>query len=123
MRINELLEGFNFDEKKFVDRKGDNNEINFDLAEDLIHFMHNDDDVYRRHLYPSLAKCLDNAKAKRPTKMGVFKPAVESSYKIYSKKFPIKALPSSLDEELLKEICEKLHEEFKDHVSNGKYKD
>ena len=123
MRIQELVEGFNFNGDKFIDHKGDKREINFDLVEDLIHFMHNDDDVYRRHLYPSLAKCLDRTKSKQPTKMGVFKPAVESSYQIYAKKFPIKELPKSLDEKLVKEICEKLHEEFKDHISNGKYKD
>jgi hypothetical protein len=123
MRISELLEGVNFKGEDFVDKKGDKREINFDLAEDLMHFMHNDDHVYRRHLYPILANCLDNVKGKKPTSKSVFKPAVESSYKLYIKKFPIRELSDSLNSKTCEEICEKLHEEFKEHVSDGKYKD
>jgi hypothetical protein len=123
MRIRELLEGTNFDSEEFIDKKGDKREINFDLAEDLMHFMHNDDDVYRRHLYPVLAKCLDKVENKRPTSKDAFKPAIESSYKLYIKKFPIRELDDNLDEKMCEKICEKLHEEFKEHVSDGKYKD
>jgi hypothetical protein len=123
MRIKELLEGTNFDSEEFIDKKGDKREINFDLAEDLMHFMHNDDDVYRRHLYPVLANCLDKAKSKSPTNKNVFKPAVESSYKLYIKKFPIRELDDEIDNKLCEKICGKLHEEFKEHMSDGKYKD
>jgi len=123
MRIQDLLEGHHFKDSDFVVNKGEKREINFDLAEDLMHFMHNDDDVYRRHLYPSLSFCIDRAKSKQPTKKSIFAPAVESSYKLYVKKFPIRELPDELDKELCNEICEKLHEEFKEHLSDGKYKD
>jgi len=123
MRIKELLEGANFDAEDYIDKKGDKRELNYDLAEDLMHFMHNDDDVYRRHLYPVLANCLDNIKHKKDTNKKLFKPAVESSYKAYIKKFPIRELPDSLNEKMTEKICDKLHEEFKEHVSDGKYKD
>jgi hypothetical protein len=123
MRIKELLEGTDFDSEKFIDKKGDKREINFDLAEDLMHFMHNDDNVYRRHLYPVLANCLDKVKSKSPTGKGAFKPAVESSYKLYIKKFPIRELDDEIDKKLCEKVCEKLHEEFKEHISDGKYKD
>jgi hypothetical protein len=123
MRIKELLEGANFDSKDFIDKKGDQREINFDLIEDLMHFMHNDDDVYRRHLYPKLAHLLNDIKDKKPTNKNIFKPAVESSYKLYIKKFPIRELPDSLNEKMCTKICDKLHEEFKEHVSDGKYKE
>jgi hypothetical protein len=123
MRIQELLEGTNFDSEEFIDKKGDKREINFDLAEDLMHFMHNDDTVYRRHLYPVLARCLDKVKSKNPTTKSVFKPAVESSYKLYIKKFPIRELDDEIDNKLCEKVCEKLHEEFKEHISDGKYKD
>lgn len=123
MRIRELLEGSTFKSDEFVDKKGDKREINFDLAEDLMHFMHNDDDVYRRHLYPVLADCLDDIKDKKPTNKKVFKKAVESSYKLYVKKFPIRELSDDLNEKTCEKVCEKLHEEFKEHVSDGKYKD
>jgi hypothetical protein len=123
MRIKELLEGANFDAEDFIDKKGEKREINFDLAEDLMYFMHNDDDIYRRHLYPKLAHLLDNIKDKKSTSKNVFKPAVESSYKAYIKKFPIRELNDTIDEKLCEKICDKLHEEFKEHVSDGKYKD
>ena len=123
MRIQELLEGKDFDGTEFVDVKGDKREINYDLPDDLIHFMHNDDDVYRRHLYPVLAKNLDQVKAKKKTSASSFKPAVDKSYSLYIKKFPIRELDPQLDEKLCERICNKLHDEFKEHIADGKYKD
>jgi hypothetical protein len=123
MRINELLENKHFKEDDFVQKNGEGREINFDLAEDLIHFMHQDDDIYRRHTYPAIANCVDKLESKRDPKIGIFKPAVENSYKIYIKKFPIRELPDSLDEELCKQICEKMHEEVIQHINDGKYKE
>jgi hypothetical protein len=123
MRINELLENKHFKEDDFVQKTGEGRELNFDLAEDLIHFMNQDDDVYRRHTYPAIANCVDKLESKRDPSIGIFKPAVENSYKIYVKKFPIRELPDSLDEELCKQICEKIHEEVVQHINDGKYKE
>jgi len=123
MRINELLENKHFKEDDFVQKNGQGREINFDLAEDLIHFMNQDDDVYRRHTYPAIANCMDKIESKRDPSIGIFKPAVENSYKIYVKKFPIRELPDSLDEEMCKQICEKMHEEVIQHINDGKYKE
>jgi len=123
MRITELLEGIDFDDADFVDNKGDKREINYDIPDDLMHFMHNDDEVYRRHLYPCIAKCLECVKSKKPTNSNTFKPAVEKSYKVYAEKFPIRELPRVLDEKMTERICNKLHDEFKEHMSDGKYKD
>jgi hypothetical protein len=121
MRINELLEGKYFDDMKFIKPvEGGGRELNFDLAEDLIHFMHNDDDVYRRHVFPSLTRCIDK---KGKIDSNVFKPAVENSYHAYIKKFPIRELPDQLDEKLCNDICKKMLEDTKEHISNGKYKD
>ena len=123
MRINELLENKHFKEDDFVQKTGEGRELNFDLAEDLIHFMNQDDDVYRRHTYPAIANCVDKLESKRDPSIGIFKPAVENSYKIYVKKFPIRELPDNLDEELCKQICEKIHEEVVQHINDGKYKE
>lgn len=121
MRINELLEGKYFDDLKFVRPvEGGGREISFDLIEDLIHFMHHDDDVYRRHVFPSLAKCIDK-NGKVDSK--IFRPAVENSYQVYVKKFPIRELPTHLDEKLCTDICKKMLEDTKEHLANGKYKD
>jgi len=123
MRINELLENKHFKEDDFVQKSGEGRELNFDLAEDLIHFMNQDDDVYRRHTYPAIANCMDKLESKRDPSINIFKPAVENSYKLYVKKFPIRELPDSLDEEMCKQICEKIHEDVIQHINDGKYKE
>jgi hypothetical protein len=123
MRISDLLEGKHFNELDFVKNAGEKRELDFDLEEDLIHFMNHDDNVYRRHTYPAIARCLDYKESKRPTKKEIFKPAVESSYKLYTEKFPIRELPDKLDEKLCDKICAKIHEDVLEHISNGKYKD
>jgi hypothetical protein len=123
MRIQELLEGKYVDYNDFVKQAGDKREIDFDLTEDLIHFMHNDDDVYRRHLYPSIIKCIDNIKTKTPTSLKVFKPAVENSYKLYIKKYPIRELPTELGDKMMERICNKLHTDTLKDIKDGVYKD
>jgi hypothetical protein len=126
MRIRELLENNNrhFDDAKFVS-KAENGEhkIDYDLVEDLTFFMHDDDDTYRRHVFPSVAKCLDRLEAKKTISPNIFAGAVKESYKNYIKKFPIRELPDDLDEQLFAEVCDKLHEDFKKHHAEGKYKD
>lgn len=123
MRIRELLESKYFNSEEFVSHHEDGKDINFDLIEDLVYFLNNDDDVYRRLLYPKVAECLDQHTANRPTKSSVFMPAVNKGYEIYKQRFPIKELPFNLDEEMVKQVCNKLHDDFKQHISDGHYKD
>ena len=124
MRILELFEGKgyrNLDE--FVNQVGDEGkrEITFDLAEDLIHFMNNDDEAYRRHLHPVVAKCYDRMKENKKTKPEFFAKAIEECYDMYLKEYPIRELPRSLDKKQTKETCEKIHEEICKHITDGKY--
>ena len=123
MRIVELLEGKQFNDLDWITPKEDGSELNFDLIEDLVFFMNNDDDVYRRHVFPSVAKCVDNISEKKKTSPDMFKRAVEESYKEYIRKFPIRKLPDSVEDELCNEVCNKMHEEVCKDVSEGKYKD
>jgi hypothetical protein len=123
MRIRELLENKFFKDLDFVKSTETGRELDYDLVEDLTHFMNHDDDVYRRHVYPSIANCLDRANSKRSINPDIFKPAVVSSYKLYVKKFPIRELPESLDEKTVNSICKKMQEDFKQHLADGKYKD
>jgi len=107
MRITELLEGKNFDDLQFVKHKEDGGrEVDFDVPEDLVFFMNHDDDVFRRIVYPTVAKCIDRIDANQ-----------------YIKKYPIRELPDSIDEETCNEACEKMHEEICKNHSEGKYKD
>jgi len=123
MRISELLENKHFKHDDFVQSTTNGREINYDLVEDLMHFMHNDDHVYRRHTYPAIARCIDSIENKRKTRPDIFKPAVENSYTLYTSKFPIRELPETMEQKLFDNICEKLHDETLDHINHGKYEE
>jgi len=122
MRIQELLEGKKFDDLDFVTKVDGKRSIKFDLAEDLIHFMNQDDDVYRRHTYPAIANCLDKMSGKSKPNGKIFEPAVKESYKIYTRKYPIRELPTEIDSKMCEQICSKIHEEVLKHINDGKYK-
>lgn len=123
MRIKELLENFNFKEEDFVKQNGDKRELDYDLVDDLIHYMHNDDHVYRRKVYPVLIKCIDRINGHKSTDPEMFAEAVKECYKSYAKKFPIRELPDELDEDTCEKTCKKMHDEIREHVKTGKYKD
>lgn len=124
MRIRELLEGKKFNDLDWVRKDGEGKEeIDFDLTEDLVFFMNNDDDVYRRHVYPSISKCLERIKSNQDVSPSMFKNAVAESYKSYVKKFPIRHLPNSLDEKQFEDACKKMCEEFREHHDDGRYED
>lgn len=121
MRITELIENKNFNDLQYVEKTTEGNQINFDLPEDVIHFMHNNDEAYRRHLYPIIARCNHLQKKNFKTKPSILKPAVDECYKSYLKEYPIRELPTTLNKETLDKICEKLHEEIYQHIADGKY--
>lgn len=118
MRIKDLFENKhqNFDE--FVDsEKG----LLYNLAEDLIYYMNNDDDTYRTHVYPSLVKCLHKMGKNSKIDSGMFKETAINSYKNYCRQYPVKGLPRDLDDETLKEVCDKFYEEICKHKEEGRY--
>jgi len=112
MRIVELFENTNFDEKEYINKE--EGKIDYDLAEDLVFYMNNDDDVYRRSVYPAVVKCLEAMKQKKSAKPSVFKQAAVECYKSYQEKYPIRSLPDTLDEDLCNEVCEKMFNEICD---------
>ena len=120
MRITELLENQNFNETDFIN---DDGELDFDLVEDLAYFMNHDDDVYRRHVYPNVVKCLHGFANKKETTPAIFKSSVIESYKSYVNQFPIRQLSSDLDEKTVNDVCKKFYEEIANYVKEGKYKD
>ena len=104
MRIPELFE-HRFNERDFVEKRGDRTELAYDLAEDLAYFLINDDDIYRQYTYPIIAK---HSKRKY-FDSSLFKEIVNPVYEIYRKKYPIRELPNTLDEKLIRAVCEKLY--------------
>jgi hypothetical protein len=123
MRIQELLEGKFFNDLDFVKHTEGGREIDFDLHEDLVYFMNNDDQAYRRHVHPAVVRCLEAIKNKKNFKANIFAPAVNECYKMYVHKFPIRELPDELSEEMCEQICDKIYEEVCQHAEEGKYKD
>jgi len=85
--------------------------------------MNEDDDVYRRHTYPAIANCLNKISAKRKSDTKTFELAVKESYKIYTRKYPIRELPDDIDSKMCEQVCSKIHEEVLKHISDGKYKE
>ena len=119
MRIRELLEAKDFNDLDFVKKDGDKSSIDYDLVEDLVFFMNNDDNVYRRHVYPAVVKCTNSIKSNQSTTPIIFKRAVLDSYKAYAKEYPIRELPSDIDQDTCEEVCSKMHEEVCKHVEES----
>ena len=123
MRSIDLLEGKDFDELEFVRKDGDKSELDYDLVDDLTFFMNNDDDIYRRLVYPAVQKCIGSIKNKSEVNHNIFNTATVESYKTYIKKFPIRELADELEEELCNKVCLKMKEDLIKQYQEGKYKD
>ena len=106
MRITELLEDIEDKNHNGIDDK-----LEFDLADDLFFFINNDDDVYRRHVYPSMMKYKQN---KGHDGQVLFGDAVSRAYESYSKKYPIRQLPKTLPAEIQEQVCGMLMQNLKD---------
>lgn len=121
MRIIELFEDTSFKETEYIDKE--KGTIDYDLAEDLTFFMNNDDDVYRRAVYPAVVKCAEAFEQKKSCKPSVFRNAAVESYRAYSERFPIRSLPEDLDEDLCNEVCEKMYNEVQKALSEKENKE
>jgi len=123
MRIIELLEGKDIKELDFVEKDNDGSKINYDLVEDLVFFINHDDDVYRRYVYPTIAKCMKQSKLKQKINPEIFKSAILEGYSQYIDEYPLKELPEKIEDKICKAACKKMAEDFKENYSDGKYKD
>ena len=123
MRIRELFERKIFKDDNFVNVSDKGREINFDVVEDLIHYMNHEDNLYRRHVFPSVAKCVDMHKKQKTPNPRIFKSAVEECYKSYVREYPIRELPESIDEKTCYAACDKLCQEVIKDIKAGKYRD
>ena len=89
----------------------DPDKLPFDLADDLLFFMRNDDNFYRRNYYPHVTKCVAHIKKGNDVSPKVFEPMVRHAYEAYTKKFPIRQLPEDLEQKVCEEVCKKIREE------------
>ena len=93
----------------------------FDLDDDLIFFMHNNDDFYRRNLFPVLKVCKNKFDHGGGFSHRMFKPIVARAYEAYRKEFPLRELEDSLDEEQCEAIARKIYETELGNMKDGKY--
>jgi hypothetical protein len=121
MRITDLLENAHFKSEEFIKQSEEGNEINYDLVDDLIFYLNNDDDVYRQCLLPAVHKFIDLQKKDEEPKYTIFKSAVAKGYKQYIKKYPIRELPSSLDPKVWRAVCKKLFDDISKDMEDGHY--
>jgi hypothetical protein len=111
--------GFNKDPSKDVK---DDDEYTFDLAEDLIYFMHNNDDFYRKSFFPVLNLCRKQFDNGQTFSHRVFRPTVTKAYKMYQHEFPLRELRDELDKDMIEEICKSIHETELKNMREGMYK-
>lgn len=121
MRITELCESV--DAELGLDKEQDPHGLGFDLADDLLFFMHHDDEAYRRHTFPAILKAKDNYHAGKETSNNMFAEAVKECYNKYATQFQITELPAHLDEETLNKICEHLHTQELKKIEDGYYEE
>lgn len=121
MRITELLENAHFNSEEFIKPSDDGNEIDFDLADDLIFYLNNDDDVYRKYLHPAIMKYIDMLDADKEPTCAIFKSAVAAGYKCYTKEYPIRELPDKLDPKVWKDVCKKIYDTVAKDMKDGSY--
>ena len=117
MKIRELFESFSP-----TDKEGDLTEkAEYDICEDLVFFMNNDDEFYRRHYYPHLINCKNAIKRGHDIKAEAFRSVVKKAYECYLEEFNEEILPESLSEQDFSSICEKIKEEEVKNIKNKMY--
>lgn len=96
--------------------------LDFDLKDDLIFFMNNDPEFYRKDFHPFLNKYNRHCDAGRQVGSRAFFPLVKRAYEAYQNKFQVEELESELPESKLKEICEELNGQCRQNYQEEKQK-
>jgi len=123
MRITELCENINRELDKPAKDPNDPYDLGFDVKEDLVFFMNHDDQAYRRHTFPAILKTKDILESGKKTDYKLFDKAVKECYNMYQDQFKGHKLPENLDQMLIDEVCQHIHEEECEKIKNGEYKD
>jgi hypothetical protein len=102
--------------------KDEKNKFGFDLAEDLVFFMHNNDDFYRRHFFPILKTCKTQFENGGKFSHRIFKPLIEKAYTAYKEEFPIRELDDSLEENFTEEVAKIIYDTELKNLEDDLYK-
>ena len=112
MNIDELLD------KKPQGKKA----LEYDLMDDLMFFMNNDPDFYRKRYYPTMLKFDKYCKEGRKVSPKAFEGLCKEAYESYRNKFQqVEGLEPQLDEEICEKICNHIHEQETKNCKEGMY--
>jgi hypothetical protein len=111
MLINEMLEQQDYKKP----------ELGYDLKEDLICFMRNDPDFYRKEYFPVMHKFKNYVQAGKRINPMAFEGLVNKAYECYQNMFPVEGLESKLSNEMCEDLCKELHKSETDYVNAGHY--
>lgn len=105
------------------DQEKDHNqdEFKFDLGEDLVYFMHNNDNFYRKNFFPILKVCKNKFDAGRGFSHRIFKPVVIKAYEEYKKEFPLRELEDKLEDSIYEKISRQIYETELGFMRDGRY--
>ena len=109
MRIDEL-----FNPEQF-------NKEDFDVKEDLIFYMNNQPEFYRKHYYPAMCQFREYYEKDIKISPRAFGKLVERAYKMYISEFPLQGLNETLDKDIFEEVCSEIHKIELENVKAGHY--
>jgi hypothetical protein len=113
MNIDELL-----DNKK--DKKKES--LGYDLMDDLMFFMNNDPQFYRKRYYPTMLKFDRYCKDGKQVSPRAFEGLVREAYESYRNKFQqVEGLEPKLDGEICEKLCRQIHEQETKNCDEGMY--
>jgi hypothetical protein len=98
-----------------------NNQLGYDLKDDLMCFMHNDPDFYRKEYFPVMHKFKKYVESGKNVSPRAFESLVNRAYEGYQQRFPVEGLEPKLSKEMCEDICKTLHETETKHVELGHY--
>ena len=112
MNIDELLNNKQDKHKK---------ELGYDLMDDVMFFMNNDPDFYRKRYFPTMLKFDRYCKEGKKVNPKAFEKLVQEAYGIYREKFPVEGLEAKLETEICEKICRQIHEQETKNCEEGMY--
>ena len=101
--------------------KEESKDLGYDLKDDMMFFMNNDPDFYRKEYFPTMLKFKKYCKENKKVRPVAFQKMVEKAYSIYKEKFPVEGLEESLDKETCESLCNYIHETETKNIQEGHY--
>jgi hypothetical protein len=102
--------------------EGFDNDPGYDVVDDLVVFMKNDPQFYRRRLYPALVNVANHYRKKKKINRGALEPVVDQATQAYCKKFKILKDPDELfSDEDKQAVIDQIFSEEMDDIKGGEY--